>query len=257
VAITAGQASRYHSSMETITTSTRASFAGLALCVWLLLAACAPTTEGRAPWFGTATIGTATNQAGQTFGTNIIVHLGYTGDIGTLDVTVTGPDGFRRTETIASRTPRLFLQELHSRAGGPLVSGTYVVAVAGSGGEQTWTLDFDATATVAAPVVAVVSATTTSVEVAWDLVPGARTYEVTLFERTGANTGQSVRPTVELVDPAAGRHTFGGLDLRPDGEYWVSLFVYDGLDRNDPNAAPRQINSASHTTAGFTPTASN
>lgn len=221
----------------------------------LLVVACAPATGARSPWFGTATMGTASSQPGDAFATNILVHLGYTRDITTLDITVTGPNEYVRTESITSARSRVSMQELHSRDGGPLVSGTYAIHVRGSGGDETWTIDFDATEVLAPTNVTVVSATTAAVEVVWDLVPRARAYEVTLMERTGPTTAQSIPPTAVLNDPSEGRHAFTGLDLRVDGEYHVNLLALDSIDRNDPNGPPRQVNTVHQSSPEFTPAA--
>ena len=233
----------------------------LATCLLLLLllaGACAPTAAGRTPWFGTATIGTATGEAGHTFATNIVVLLGYTGDISNLDITVTGPNDYHRTETLTARRARVSLQEAHGREEDPLASGAYHVQVTGHGGEQTWTLDFDASENLPPPTnVHIQTATTTTVEVTWDLIPQARTYELALWERTGPTTGRSIPPSAELIDPTTGQHTFTNLDLDTNGEYWVSLDAYDGVNRNDPNSPPRQINSTYHWTEAFTPSTPN
>lgn len=111
----------------------------------LFRVACTPTTGAHSPWFGTATMGTATGPQGNTFATNIIVHLGHTGNVTNLDVTVT--------------------------------------------------------------------------------------------------------------DPTEGRHTFAGLDLRVDGEYWIGLLALDGVDQNDPSGPPRQVNTVSQQSPEFAPTA--
>ena len=226
----------------------------LTICVFLLFAGCAPTTSGRSPWFGTATMGTATSRDGQTYGTDIAVLLGYTGDITNLDISVTGPDGYSRTETLDTRRPRVYLQEPHGRDAGPLGSGTYQFHVTGDGGEATWTIDFDAATVLRPPSdLRVQAATTSAVTVTWDLVPEARSYEVVLWERTSAASGQSIPPSAELVDPATGEHTFTNLDLDTTGEYWVTLRLFDGVNRDDPSSPPRQINSAHQETPVFAP----
>ena len=226
----------------------------LTICLIVFFAGCAPVTSGRSPWFGTATIGTVTAKDGQTYSTDIRVRLGYTGDITNLRISVSGPDGYSRTETLDTRRSLVLLQETHYGDAGPLGSGTYHFRVTGDGGDETWTIDFDATAVLRPPSdFQVQSATTSAVTVTWDLVPQARSYEVVLWERTGATSGQSIPPSAELVDPATGQHTFANLNLDTNGEYWVTLRVFDGVNRNDPSSPPRQINSAHHETPIFAP----
>ena len=237
-------------------TRTRAWLAGTVAACLLLASGCLPTTASASPWFGTAIMGTSAGPDGEVFATTIRILLGYTGDITQLDITVTGPDDFQRTERLTSRRPSVLLQVPHYDVPNPPASGAYQIRVTGDGGDETWTIDFDATASLPPiPSLDVVTATTTTVEVSWDLVSGARTYDVALFERQPTGGGMSIPPSAILVDPKSGSHTFSDLDLDPGNEYWVVMLVLDGVDRFDPTATPRQLNQTRIQTNEFSPEA--
>lgn len=188
------------------------------------------------PWFGTATKGTVSGGIGAT---ELVLRFGYTGAITELEITVTGPDGPRGgitlTEAEASRRFVYFDAP---------PSGTYSVRVVGDGGDETWTIDFDADASLTPPAAPeVVSATTDTVEVAWTLVPEARIYWLSILERTD-DRPETIEWSGHLVDPEEGRHVFTGLALDSDAEYYISIQSVDDPAYFDPRVAPRQVNRA-------------
>ena len=190
------------------------------------------------PWFGTATMGTVVG-AGGSGATEIQLRFGYTGAITELRVAVTGPEGHFRGTTLTAAEP--FQRIVYFD---PVPSGTYSVRVYGDGGDETWTIDFDADASLTPPAAPdIVSATRDTVEVAWTLVPEARIYWLAIFEMIDGEV-RNIDGSDRLVEPGAGRYVFTGLALDEDTEYLLYLQSVDDPAYFDPRAEPRQVNRA-------------
>lgn len=166
-----------------------------------------------------------------------------------IDVSVSGPNGYSETITLQStsaRTPSGVWWEIGWDASKTLSSGTYTFSATIDGQSEQVSLNVDANAALARPTVTIGSnPTTKSVSATWTASSGATAYLVRLVNRTTSTV-------VARNIIAALSTSFSNLNLNPADTYAVEVYPASSNISTDPPIVPAQFNMALGESAPFT-----
>ena len=202
------------------------------------------------PYF-TWTIGTSNIEVGPPR-TLAYLYVGDPAPPSSVTVTVTGPAGYRRSETVNTTDLRRGCYIVVVWSEPLLPSGTYTAVTRIAGVDYSSPIAYS-DRVLEIPVVTVDDATVTAVKVTINRVAGAAVYYVGLSEADDAR-GMGIAHTEVAAEARPSQSvTLDGLTLSTDRSYNVGVSASSVLDPWRPPSVPRQVDLSRTRTAEFTP----